>query len=69
MSHQITYGQPLTPTNKLGVSDQSNYLRTRQIDKIFGDAKAIEEWEPQGIIAHNYLSFSKFFLFTTTFSY
>ena len=67
MSRRITYGQPLTSIDKLGVSDQFNHLRTKQqIDKIFGDMKAIAEWEPRGIITHSYLSLYKFFLFYGT---
>ena len=62
MSCRITYGQPLTSTDKLGVFDQFNYLRTKQIDKVLRDTKAIAEWEPHGIIAHRYLSFSKILL-------
>ena len=38
----------------------------QQIDKIFGDIKAIAEWEPHGIITHSYLSLYKFFLFYGT---
>ena len=53
----------LTSIDKLKDSDQFNHLRTKQqIDKMFGDTKVIEEWEPHGIITHSYLSLYKVFL-------